>query len=503
METNDILGIGSIDFAPDWARKEAGVTAGAGGESRGGGRAEGVPQAAEGREPRQGGGRGPFRPAGGGGREPRRGGDGAPRHGGARRPAQAPERTPFPFEIKLLPEPKALGTIIRKLQQEPLAYKLRDLAMFLLDNPASIHVKLVHAHGAEGENKAAAGSAAPKRLFQCKACGCVAPDREGILRHISQVHLADYYDAVEKDCEKPSGNFNCVAKCGLDGVFLGPPNLHGFNEIVRDRIRRFHPQMSEAEYRSHIIMVREPEAIEQWRESAVKKTVYVAKGGGEGAAPLAREQAEGEMLRNIAPSLVDQPKTVLVPADVALESRMPGLAQAVRAALEAERRFPAAICFALRGAFHHRKLNFFRVNDSRGYEFVTGVELKEFDAAHAIPELAQMAAFIAAHPCATKSDIVASEEDAKHLAWLVSTGHVVSFTNGVYSAVEKFPKYGPEWQKWRKTAQKKEEAPAVPETTAAEAPETTAAEEPETTATEEPETTATEEKKDETPTELA
>jgi hypothetical protein len=29
----------------------------------------------------------------------------------------------------------------------------------------------------------------------------------------------------------------------------------------------------------------------------------------------------------------------------------------------------------------------------------------------------------------------------------VSTGHVVSFTNGVYSQVEKFPKYGPQWKK--------------------------------------------------------
>ena len=48
-------------------------------------------------------------------------------------------------------------------------------------------------------------------------------------------------------------------------------------------------------------------------------------------------------------------------------------------------------------------------------------------------------------------------EIEKHLVWLVSTGHVVAFTNGVYSAVEKYPKYGPQWQK-RKEA--KNEAPA-------------------------------------------
>ncbi|MBR4894522.1 MAG: hypothetical protein IKZ36_04920, partial [Kiritimatiellae bacterium] len=86
-------------------------------------------------------------------------------------------------------------------------------------------------------------------------------------------------------------------------------------------------------------------------------------------------------------------------------------------------------------------------------EFVTGIELKPFDSAHAIPELAKIADFIAANPCLEKSAIVSDAEGEKHLQWLVSTGHVVAFTNGVYSAVEKFPKYGPQWRK-------KKEAPA-------------------------------------------
>jgi hypothetical protein len=45
----------------------------------------------------------------------------------------------------------------------------------------------------------------------------------------------------------------------------------------------------------------------------------------------------------------------------------------------------------------------------------------------------------------------------QHLQWLVSTGHVVAFAKmGVYSAVEKFPKYGPQW---KKRSAKKAEAP--------------------------------------------
>ena len=48
----------------------------------------------------------------------------------------------------------------------------------------------------------------------------------------------------------------------------------------------------------------------------------------------------------------------------------------------------------------------------------------------------------------------------KHLDWLASTGHIVAFSNGVFSEVEKFPKYGPKWKK-RTTPAAEVSAPAV------------------------------------------
>ncbi|MBQ3808884.1 MAG: hypothetical protein II840_13120, partial [Kiritimatiellae bacterium] len=215
----------------------------------------------------------------------------------------------------------------------------------------------------------------------------------------------------------------------------------------------------------------------------VKKTVFVPKGQAEveGVATLTREQAEGEFRRTVLPSLIDRPKNLMITADVAMKSPVKPLVWAVRDALELERRSPYNMCFALRGAFHHRKLNFFRANDARGPEFVTSAELKEFDAAHAIPELAAVAKFIAEHPCCDRTELPAGEGTLQHLQWLVSTGHVVAFAKmGVYSAVEKFPKYGPQWKKRSaKTAASQPAAEEVPvevapaaETPAAEAPAT-------------------------------
>ena len=431
----DLGSLGAFDFTPDWAKKDAGVTVGKTSPVRNfGDRPQG--DRPKGRGPE--GGKKPFRKFDG----PRKPFD------GPRKPRFEDRPKPLQAEVKILPETKALGTIIRKLQQDTHAYKLKDLAYFFLDNPSSVLLKVTM----KDETK----------FHQCKACGFASTKEEDVVDHILNAHLGDYYEVKEIDCEPPKGNFNCVAKCGLSGVLLGPPNVHEFNATVKEMIRTRYPNMSEAEYRSHIEMVRDAEAIEQWRQGAVKKTVYVAKGAEEGAETYTREQAEGLFRRTILASLLDQPKNLMITAEVAAKSPVRPLQWVARDAVEAERRAPYNMCFALRGAFHHRKLKFFRANDARGPEFVTNVEYKEFDAAHAIPELAKIATFIAENPCQPKAVIAPDAESEKHLNWLVTTGHVVAFTNGVFSPVEKFPKYGPQWQK-KLTAKPAVEAKAADE----------------------------------------
>jgi hypothetical protein len=437
--------LGSIDFTPDWAKKDAGVILSGGRKSGFGGE----------------------RPA------EAKGHAGAERKPFARKPfdrgktfeRKAPPRErlrPLEAEVKILPDSKALGTIIRKLQQDTHAYKLKDLAYFFLDNPQSVLLKITPARSAEGSP-----SFVP---CQCKACSFASTSEDDVIEHVLGSHLADYYDVREIEVEPPKGNFNCVARCSLTGELLGPPNVHEFNSTVKEMVRTRFPDMGEERYRSHIEMVRDPELIEQWRKGAVKKTVYTAKGAGEGAPELSREQAEGEFRRAMLPSLVDHPKNLMITADVAMKSPSRPLQLAVRNALETEYRTPYNMCFALRGAFHHRKLKFFRANDARGQEFVTNVEYREFDSAHAIAELAAVAKFVEENPCCDRNEIISAPELAplgddlgKHLDWLVSTGHVVSFTNGVFSRVEKYPKYGPQWKKRVKKTADETKTPEVQE----------------------------------------
>ena len=446
-ENGSILDLGSIDFTPDWAKKDAGVNVGKV-------RPERESSFAKATEDKQGrGDRKPFA-----GKKP------FSRKPFDRKPRFAERPKPLEAEVKILPETKALGTIIRKLQVDTHAYKLKDLAYFFLDNPSSVLLKITPKNK-DGASGSEADRSPLPRFYQCKACGFASTNESDVLEHIATAHLGEYYDSKEIECEPPKGNFNCVAKCGLSGVLLGPPNIHEFNAVVKEMIRTKYPEMSEEQYRSHIEMVRDADTIEEWRKGATKKTVFFAKGTAdqEGAPSLSREQAEGEFKRTILPSLVDTPKHLMITAEVAMKSPVKPLQWAVKDAVEAERRAPYNMCFALRGAFHHRKMKFFRVNDARGQEFVTNVEYKEFDAEHAIPELAAAAKFVAEHPCCDKSEFPQDVADfEKHIEWLVSTGHVVAFTNGVYSAVEKFPKYGPQWKTRLRKASSRQEQQAAP-----------------------------------------
>ena len=447
----DLSALGSFDFTPAWAKgkpddkakfarfEEREERRDRGERPRFG---QGGPRRDD-RGPRRGD-RGPRRDDRGPRRDDRgpRPSFGKPSMGG-RRDDRGPREfiKPLDVDVRILPGQKQLGEFIRRIQGAPyMAYPLKQLAYFFLEHLEACVLRVSPKKDA----------AEPIVFHQCKACGFVAFSEEELMSHILSAHLGDYYVSEEVECEAPKGAFTCVAKCGLSGVLLGPPNIHEFNAVVKEMIRTKYPDMSEVQYRAHIEMVRDADTIEEWRKSATKKTMFFAKGTAdqEGALALTREQAEGEFKRNVLPSMLDTPKNLMITAEVAMKSPVKPLQWAANDALQAERRAPYNMCFALRGAFHHRKLKFFRANDARGQEFVTNVEYKEFDAEHAIPELAQAAKFVAEHPCCDKSEFPQDVPDfEKHIEWLVTTGHVVAFTNGVFSAVEKFPKYGPQWKK--------------------------------------------------------
>ena len=451
----DLSGLGSFDFTPDWAKgkpddksryaqfedREERAPRRDGDRPRFNG-----PRRDDGDRPRF---KGPRREEGDrphfngprreGDRPPRRDGGDRPRFGGPRREFIAP----LDADVRILPAPKDIGTIINKIKATHLAYPLKQLAYFFLDHPEACILRI-------GPKKPKAGEAPTDLHFhQCKACGVVTFSEEELLAHVLAVHITDYYDIEEVTCDPPKGAFTCVAKCGLTGELLGPPNLHGYDARIREMLRTRFPDMSESAYRARIEMVRDADVIEQWRASATKKTVYKKKGDPEAPA-VDREVAERDFRSMIAPSLLSTPKSVDMTADVALKTSSKPLLFACRDALQREKRFPASLFYALRGAFHHRKLAFFRANDPRGPEFVSAAQPTKLDTSHAIAELTAIVNYVEANPCSPQTALLtalAGDDKTKaaevraHLTWLVEKGYVVAYANGVLTAPAEHPIY--------------------------------------------------------------
>jgi hypothetical protein len=395
---------------------------------------------------------------------PERGGDYPPRrdfHG----PRQdRPEVPLLPLEIRVLPEQKALGAVIRRIQTSHRAFPLRDIAWLFLDNPASCLVRIEPLKDQQVP------------LFQCKVCGVPALSEEEIRSHLVNHHMDDFFDVEEVTCEPPSGVFVCVARCGMSGELLGPPNHHSFNGKVQEMLRTRYATLTEEAYRSRIETVRDSDAIEKWRQQCTKKKIYRRKGAAPTAAEpvdaadaaesgataeadaepapkapaMERDVAELVFLREILPEQIANVRHLICTAAVGMQTSSRSLYYALKDMLLRERRFPASLFFALRGAFRHRKLHLFRVNDPKGQDFVMLKMPVALDPSHTVQALRDVLTYVNDHPACTKAEMVSAiadgdEEKIKEtlvqLVWLVERGHVVEFYNDVLSGPLDYPAF--------------------------------------------------------------
>jgi hypothetical protein len=372
----------------------------------------------------------------------------------------------LPLEIKVLPEQKALGGVIRRIQSSHKAFPLRDIAWLFLDKPASCLIRIAQ----QKEN--------PVPIFQCKVCGMPTLTEDEMQSHLLNRHLDEFFDVEEVECEPPSGQFVCVMRCGLSGELLGPPNHHSFNTRVHEMLRIRYPEMSEEAYRRKIESVREPEAIEQWRQACTMKKIYRRKNPETPVAdnpelnatsespaetepqnsedaqikapPMERDVAELVFRREMINQHYSEVKHLVCIANIALQTSSRPLYFVIREMIQREKRFPTSLFFALRGAFRHRKLYLFRANDPKGPDFVMQNKPTELDSECVIDLIKEILAFIHDNPACTKvelikkmagSDEVRIKEILRQLAWLIDKGNIIEFYNDVLSAPVEYPPF--------------------------------------------------------------
>ena len=427
---------------------------------------------------------------------------------------------PLDAEIRILPNQKSLGSIIKTLQGTHIAYPVKKFVTMFLENPQACLVRFE----AKPETEVT--------FWSCKQCGLVALSEAELIQHILSAHLGDFFDVSEEPCEPPSGVFPRVAKCTITGQWVGAPNHHSYHQRVAELAAQV--RMGERDYLRTLEMHTDPESIEAWKQSITTKTVYRLKSEAPAAVPTegetpaesptdtrkeyGREQAEALFRREILPTLTTSAKHVCLPVSLAQTSPSLPLKRLLERTLRDEQHYPRSLFFALRGAFRHRKFTLFRGNDARGPEFVANVPLTPFTTEHAVAEIKAAIDYVAEHPLCTRVELITAlkaalpEMDvntiARQIAFLFQKGHIVEYYNGVLALPEANPKFRklPEEMKREREAAGVEPTgkPAEAEAAPVETPEAAPAQEPapseKTTAESAPEATAgTEEAQAETP----
>lgn len=332
-----------------------------------------------------------------------------------------------PVNIRFLPDQKQLSALVRKLRTTNRAYPLIDLAALLRSNTdfCVAHIEVLRDHP-------------ETRLHQCRVCGAAVLDPSVLTLHLLRKHLADAFDEETTETQPPAGNFVCVARCGLSGMLLGPPNHNSY----QDRVRQIHclnfSHIPFDEYLAKAETVRDAELIEQWRQEASRQTRYRLKKGVEGESePMEWNDASALFLKDIAPGLSTTTHRATVPAKLAQESEDPVLRQAARWAWQREQRFPASLLVAIRGALHHRDFTLFRAGSR--VEFATPIVPSPLALDRAAPAIRDVLSFLQEHPGCSRSHILgalipehtpgdpATLEILSRVSWLIERGHIVEF----------------------------------------------------------------------------
>jgi hypothetical protein len=231
-----------------------------------------------------------------GGRDDRRGGGGGGAGGRRDFNKGGRERPDFHREeilptdgatVTLIPEKTAIQLIAKEIQHVARVYPLFDVAEIIL---------------AERSRSRAVFELSGKKdpFYRCKLEEAIFLTKEEALRHLLESPWRDrFIEESTIEVDPPKGNFQSVARCGISGEWLGPPNFHAYQTEIRRIHRERFSNMPFESYLAKIRTERSEEAVNAWLETKKTQTRWrilsdeesaaVATGATREAPPLTEE----------------------------------------------------------------------------------------------------------------------------------------------------------------------------------------------------------------------
>ena len=408
------------------------------------------------RPPESGDRRGPPRP------EQRRSGPPPQRRDMERRPA--PSAPPaLPIDVTFQPEDKGFAAMIEAMKQNQRAYTLFDIAKLVLNKPERHMVKFTRQPVANGT---------PEPLFLVTPGEQVFLRQDEAVRFALRQHAGMILKEKKTPIDPPKGNFAFVNRCGLTGIWLGPPNYHEYqSRLVRhhqSRLRHMHFE----EFKSRIQTVKDPEAVKAWLDSMSFKTEFECLLDPEPKTFATRDEVEKHFVENHLAKFVTSAPEIRISGTASRQLQNPALLETIRLAWEQERKFPLKTANEMRGRLRHEGFHFFK--DPKGITFISRVKPQRFESiGHLSEQIQKIIIFLREHvgckrkrlvehfvplPAApvatpapaddtvaiasgltadtsapaTPAPVILSPEDRvlADLHWLIQDGYVVEFSDG-------------------------------------------------------------------------
>jgi hypothetical protein len=420
-----------------------------------------------------------------GGRKPYqgRGGKFDDRHAG---PPRNEEAGPAEgVRVTLSPDAQAVHLIGKEVHQVARVYPLYDVAKILLAERARCRAVFE-----------APEPHAP--LFRGKLDESVFLTKEEAVRHLWQSELKGQLIEEETiEVDPPTGNFQLVAKCGLSGEWLGPPNFHSYQVNLRRLHRERFPNMPFASYSAKVRTERGEEAVAAWLETMKQKTRWRIKSDADDAWIEDRAEAERALATRCFDQAFAEVRHTEVLASIPPKNLSPSLMTSLKLAGNHARNHPAILIPAVCKAVEAEHLPVFKrqgklfTGPARPHPLPLGATLAERPAI--------MVEWIRANKPAKleglwkavlpEGSTAPPAEFAADLFWLLHQGHILLFTDDTLVVQEVRENQAPDPNAEPKAGKKKKKKskPAGPVVAGEEASEAPSEETAETGET--PETT--------------
>lgn len=277
------------------------------------------------------------------GRSPR---DEGSRFGGKNR--RDDRRTPPPRDevfpapgvaVTIVPAPEAVHLIGKEILHEARVYPLFDVAQTLLAERSRC--------------RAVFESPEPHPfLWRGLLDESIFLTREDAARHLWTSALrARFVEEETVEADPPKGNFTTVARCGLSGEWLGPPNFHAYQSNLRRTHRERYSHLPLESYTAKIRMEKGEEALNEWLATMTQKKRWRILGQGDDAWIEDEAVAKREVALRFFDEAFEEARCVEVNASIPPTHLSPPLMMSMKQAGNHAKEHPAflipSLCKAL------------------------------------------------------------------------------------------------------------------------------------------------------------